>query len=100
METMKTKNPVHIIADIEWKYNLKSGTLSSRKSSKFISKARREAILRLREIGMSFPEIGEYLKRAHSSVMRLVAPVEKPVEKSGISGGKHGDKKREKKKSG
>ncbi len=87
------KNPANIVLEVEAHYGLTPGTLRSRKVTKFISSARREAIKRLRgrPMYMSWAEIGVMLRRDHSSVMKLVASkvaVDKPVEKGGNKLGK------------
>lgn len=86
----KTKNPARIVSEVEYEYGLKPGTLASRDVSKFVSKARRDVITRLRSIGMSFPEIGAMLRRDHTSVSKLIArPVDKacaqPVHKKRVT---------------
>lgn len=86
------KNPAAIITEVEYKYGLKLGTLASRDVRKLVSQARREAILRLRVLGLSWAHIGEFLgKRDHSGVMRLVAG-EKHVGNVGKASGKHVEK--------
>lgn len=79
------KNPYRIISDMEEKYGLRPGTLASNQSSKFLSRARRELVLQLRAIGLSFKDIGSYLNRNHSTIIRYV---DKPVDKLGTSRGK------------
>jgi len=86
------KNPSSIISEIEYKYGFKLGTLASRDVRKLVSKARREAILLLRELGLSWAHIGEFLKRDHSGVMRLVGG-DKGVQNYRITSGKRVHKK-------
>jgi chromosomal replication initiation ATPase DnaA len=80
---MSNNDPVRLISDIEYEFGLKPGSLASKTVSKFTSKARRKAILQLRKLGLSFPEIGKYLRRDHTSVMRLVKAGEKAVDIAG-----------------
>lgn len=78
---MNETNPHKVIARIESKYGFEEGDLSSKKVSKYLSKARREAILELKSMDLSWTHIGQLLNREHSSVMKLV--VEKVVDKKG-----------------
>ena len=79
---MNETNPHKVISRIETKYGFEDGDLSSKKVSKYLSKARREAILELKSMDLSWTHIGQLLNREHSSVMKLV------VEKSGDKKGK------------
>lgn len=69
--TDKIKNPARIVSEVETEYGLEYGDLASKKASRHISNARREAVLKLREISLSFPDIGRLLNRDHTTVMRL-----------------------------
>ena len=81
----KEQNPATIISHIEEKFGFSDGELRSEKVSKYLSKARREAILSLRELGLSWTEIGVHLNRDHSSVIKLVSgkPRGKAVDSKG-----------------
>ncbi|MDP2650664.1 MAG: helix-turn-helix domain-containing protein [bacterium] len=70
-------NPARIVSEVEYEHGLKPGTLASRTVSKFVSGARRKAILLLREGGLSWPEIARMLQRDHTSVMRMIKPARK-----------------------
>jgi len=72
METYR--HAARIVSEVEYEKGLEEGTLSSKKVSKSISTARRIAILKLREAGMSWPEVGHVLRRHHVSVMRMISP--------------------------
>lgn len=81
------KNPHKVISKIEERYGLHDGDLASRKVTKHLSSARREAILVLRSLDITWSHIGQLLGgREHSTVMRLVTG-EKSVD---IKGKKRG----------
>lgn len=87
----KPQNPINIIASIEEQHGFPEGELRSEKVSRYLSGARREAILSLRALGLSWSEIGRHLNRDHSSVIKLVSG--KPVNKSRKTVEKRVDKK-------
>lgn len=73
------KNPARLISEIETEYGLKYGTLKGKKRTKHISNARTKAIVALREdLGLSFPDIGENLRRDHTTVMQMYNRSKKP----------------------
>jgi len=86
MSQVNSKNPAVIISDLEYKHGLDPGTLAGRKISKFVSQIRKLAIIQLRALGCSYPDIGLYLgKRHHTSVLKLIqerVPVDNSVDNS------------------
>lgn len=79
----ENRNPAVVIRETEAKYGLKAGTLSGKSVSRFISKARGEAISLLYGMGMSYSEIGVILKRDRTSIARMVKIWQKGVKKPG-----------------
>ena len=63
--------PGQIIMAIEKKMGLKKGSLVGRKRTHAKCVGRSIFVKRMRAIGYSYPEIGEWLKRDHSTIIHL-----------------------------
>lgn len=69
--------PDEIVKDVEKTFGLPSGTVISRIRSKYVVKAKIEAVRKLRDLGLSSVEMGKFLKKNHTSILNLLKKVSK-----------------------
>lgn len=70
----KDNSVAGIIEEVCRRHGITRGMLTGRSQSQSIVVARREAAQRISALGHSTPEIGQYLKRDHSTILNLLKP--------------------------
>lgn len=73
---MTMTNPFVVMREVEKYYHLKRGVLIQRDRQKTVARARAVAMYLVRDIcEMSYPEIGDYFERDHSTIINACAKI-------------------------